>query len=140
MSGTKLLGAISIFFLYHFLIYYTPPTPTTKKTDSNPVKPFIFFFFSVNTFKTQWMLSWPQNYLLFIIFKALALWIDAFYKLKCPCVCLWVRVFTFEVPLKRLFASTSRSRMSKFFLEIQNPWEKLVEKKSEIWIFCSKMV
>ena len=31
-----------------------------------------------------------------------ALWADAFYKSKCPCVCLFVRllvcVFTFEVP------------------------------------------
>ena len=39
------------------------------------------------------------------IFKALALWADAFYKLKCPYVC--VCVFTFEVPFNNLFAHTS---------------------------------
>jgi hypothetical protein len=52
-------------------------------------------------------------------FKASALWADAFYKLKCPsvrlCVCPSVHVFTFEVPFKRLFASTSQSRMSNIF-------------------------
>ena len=36
-----------------------------------------------------------------------ALWADAFYKSKCPCVCLFVRVFTFEVPFNGLFAPTS---------------------------------
>ena len=42
-----------------------------------------------------------------IIFKTSALWADAFYKSKCPfvclSVCLSVCVFTFEVPFKRLF-------------------------------------
>ena len=38
----------------------------------------------------------------FSIFKALALWADAFYKSKCPSVCL-----TFEVPFRRIFAPTS---------------------------------
>ena len=46
------------------------------------------------------------------IFKASALWADAFYKLKCPSVRLCVCLFTFEVPFKRLFAPTSRCRMS----------------------------
>ena len=45
------------------------------------------------------------------LFKASALWAHAFYKSKCPyvclCVCLSVCVFTFEVPFKRLFAPTS---------------------------------
>ena len=33
------------------------------------------------------------------VFKASALWADIFYKSKCPfvCVCLFVRLFTFEV-------------------------------------------
>ena len=42
-------------------------------------------------------------------FKASALWADAFYKSKCPSVCffcLFVCLFTFEVPFKRLFAPT----------------------------------
>ena len=45
------------------------------------------------------------------IFKASALWADAFYKSKCPSVCmfvrLFVRLFTFEVPFNGLFAPTS---------------------------------
>ena len=58
-----------------------------------------------------------------LIFKASALWADAFYKSKCPSVCPCVRVsvcpsvclFTFEVPFNGLFAPTSRSRMSNIF-------------------------
>ena len=34
----------------------------------------------------------------------------------CPCVFLFVRLFTFEVPFKRLFAPTSQSRLSKVFM------------------------
>ena len=52
-----------------------------------------------------------------IIFKALAIWADAFYKSKCLsvslCVCLSVQLFTFDVPSKRLFAPNSQTRMSK---------------------------
>ena len=40
-----------------------------------------------------------------------------------PCA----RLFTFEVPFKRLFAPTSKSWVSNFFLEIQNSWEKGIE-------------
>ena len=36
------------------------------------------------------------------IFKASALWADAFYKSKCPYVCVCV-CSLFEVPFKRLF-------------------------------------
>ena len=57
--------------------------------------------------------------LIFAIFKASALWADAFYKSKCPSVCPsvcpCVCLFTFEIPFKRLFAPTSRSRMSNVF-------------------------
>ena len=67
-----------------------------------------------------------QNYLHLyynFIFKASALWADAFYRLKCPpacpCVCSSVRVFTFEVPFKRLFAPTYRSRMSNIFRDLE---------------------
>ena len=64
------------------------------------------------------------------IFKALALWADAFSKLKCPSVRLSVcpsvcpsvrpsvRVFTFVVPFKRLFAPTARSRISNIFRDL----------------------
>ena len=69
------------------------------------------------------------------IFKASALWADAFYKSKCPSVCPSVRLsvclsvclFTFEVPFNGLFAPTSRSRMSNI-LEIRNPWGKVMER------------
>ena len=46
------------------------------------------------------------------IFKASALWADAFYKSKCSSVCLFVCLFTFDVPFKRHFAPTSRSQIS----------------------------
>ena len=55
-------------------------------------------------------MSLKQQYV-YMLFKASALWADAFYKSKCPYVCLCVRlsvcVSTFEVPFKRLFAPTS---------------------------------
>ena len=55
-----------------------------------------------------------------LFFKASALWADAFYKSKCPSVCLLVcgsvGLFTFEVPFNGLFAPTSRSQMSNIFL------------------------
>ena len=65
-----------------------------------------------------------------LVFKASALWADAFYKSKCPFVCLFVCVcvFTFEVPFNGLFAPTSRSRMSNMFREIQNPSGKVMER------------
>ena len=50
-----------------------------------------------------------------VIFKEWDLWADAFYKSICPYVCLCVCVFNFEIPFKRLFASTLWSRMSKKF-------------------------
>ena len=40
---------------------------------------------------------------------------------------LSVRVFTFEVPFKRLFAPTSEVGCP-IFLEIQNPWGKVMER------------
>ena len=58
------------------------------------------------------------------IFKASALWADAVYKLKCPSVCFCVCVFTFEVPFKRLFAPTSRSRMSNIVRDSESLGEK----------------
>ena len=67
----------------------------------------------------------------YILVKS-ALWAKAFYNLKCTCVypfvCLFVRLFTFEVPFKRLFVPTSWSRTSKVFLRIRNPWGKIIER------------
>ena len=64
-------------------------------------------------------------------------------------ICLFVRVFNFEILFKRLFDPTSQSWMSKFF-EIQNPWGKVMKKRvsylktftnnlffsGEIWLYC----
>ena len=59
-----------------------------------------------------------------LIFKATALLANAFYKSVCPpvypSVCLSVCVFTSEVPFKRLFATTSQSRMSNIFRDSES--------------------
>ena len=58
------------------------------------------------------------------LFKASALWTDAFYKSKCPSVCTsvcpCVCLFTFEVPFNGLFAPTSQSRMSNIFRDSES--------------------
>ena len=74
------------------------------------------------------------------IFKASALWADAFYKSKCPSVCPSVRVsvcvsvclFTFEVPCNGLFAPTSRSRMSNIFTDSESLGKSNGKKWSQI--------
>ena len=72
-------------------------------------------------------------------FKASALWVNAFYKSKCssvcPCVCPSVCVFTFEVPLKRLFVPTSRSRISNIFRDFESFGKSNGKKWSWIWTF-----
>ena len=59
-----------------------------------------------------------------LVFKASALWADAFYKSKCPSVRLSVRLsvclFTFEVPFNGLFAPTFRSRMCNIFRDSES--------------------
>ena len=73
------------------------------------------------------------------IFKASALWADAFYKLICPSVCVFVRLFvcpfTFKVPFKRLFAPTSKSRMSSIFRDSESLGKNNGKKWSQIWTF-----
>ena len=54
------------------------------------------------------------------IFEASALWADAFYKSKCPYVCVLVCLFTFEVAFNGLFAPTSQSWMSKIFSDSES--------------------
>ena len=80
----------------------------------------------------------------FLLFKASALWTDAFYKSKClsvcPCVGPSVCVFTFEVPFKRLFAPTSRSQMSNIFRDSESLGKSNGKKWSQMWIFCLKIV
>ena len=71
------------------------------------------------------------------IFEASALCADAFYASICPYVCLSVRlfvcVFIFEVPFKRLFAPPSQSRMSKIFRDSEFLGKSNGEKWSRIW-------
>ena len=80
-----------------------------------------------------------------LIFEASALWADAFYKSICPSVCLsvclCVRLFTFEVPFKRLFAPPLPEVGCPIFLEIRNPWGKVMERNGlRVEHFCLKMV
>ena len=69
-------------------------------------------------------------------FKASALWADAFYKSKCPyiclCVCVSVCLFTFEVPFNGLFDPTSRSRMSNIFRDSKSLGKSNGKKWSQI--------
>ena len=63
----------------------------------------------------------PKNITLYTkVFRASALWADAFYKSKCPyvclSVCLSVCLFTFEVLFNSLFAPTSPSQMYTNFI------------------------
>ena len=79
-----------------------------------------------------------QKYIL--LFKASALWADAFYKLKClsvcPSVCPSVRLFTFEVPFNGFFAPTSRSQMSNIFRDSESLGKSNGKNWSNIWTFC----
>ena len=70
------------------------------------------------------------------IFKASALWANAFYKLKCPSFCGWVclsvRLFTFEVPFNGLFAPTFRNRLSNIFRDSESLGKSNGKKGSNI--------
>ena len=73
-----------------------------------------------------------KNYVL-CIFIASALWADAFYRLKCPSVCLFVCLF--EVPFNGLFAPTSRNRMSNIFRDSESLGKSNGKKWTDIWTF-----
>ena len=79
------------------------------------------------------------KYLNSLIFKASALWTNAFYKPKCPSVrlsvCPSVHVLTFEVLFKRLFAPTFRSRMSNIFRDSESLGKSNGKKWSQIGTF-----
>ena len=51
----------------------------------------------------------------------------------CLSVCLSVRLFTFEVPFKRLFAPTSRSRMSNIVRDSESLGKSNGKNWSQIW-------
>ena len=53
----------------------------------------------------------------------------------CLCFCLFVRLFTFEVPFKGLFAPTSWSQMSKVFRIVESLGKSNGKKWSQIWNF-----
>ena len=61
-----------------------------------------------------------------IVFEAVALWANAFYKSKCLSVCLFVSLFvclfvcSLEVLFKRIFAPTSQSPISKHFRDSES--------------------
>ena len=69
------------------------------------------------------------------LFKASALWADAFYKSKCLSVCVFVCLFTFEVLFNGLFAPTSQSRMSNIFRDSESLGKSNGKKSSNIWTF-----
>ena len=50
-------------------------------------------------------------------------------------VCLSVRLFTFEVPFKRLFAPTSQSRMSNIFRDSESLGKSNGKKWSQILVW-----
>ena len=61
------------------------------------------------------------------LFKASALWADAFYKSICPSVRLCVCLVTFEVPFNGLLPPLHEVGCP-IFLEIRNPWGKIIER------------
>ena len=74
-----------------------------------------------------------------MIFKASALWADAFYKSICPSVCVSVCLSVClsvcslrEVPFNGLFAPTSRSRMSNIFRDSESLGKSSEKKWSQI--------
>ena len=79
-----------------------------------------------------------------LVFKASALWADAFYKSKCPSVCpsvcLFVCLFTFEVPFNGLFGPTSRNRMSNIFRDLESLGKSNEKKCLTFEHFCLEMV
>ena len=122
-------------------IVFSQPLPCKKIA----VKFVIFFSTNISfNFSHLWLFFLIQKNknlwgFLFFIFKASVLWADAFYELICPSVrpsvCVSVRVFTFEVSFKLLFAPTSWSQLSNIFRDSES-LEKSSEKKwSQIWTF-----
>ena len=65
-----------------------------------------------------------------LIFKASALWADAFYKSKCLSVCVSMCPFVCSLLRYRLnvFLPPLPKVECPFFLEIRNPWGKVMER------------
>ena len=78
-----------------------------------------------------------------ILFKASALWADAFCKSKCPSVCVFVCPFVCSLLRYRLnvFWPPLPKVGCPIFLEIQNPWGKVMVRSGlRFKHFCSKVV
>ena len=97
------------------------------------------------------LLFYFSTFLLFcfsiFIFKASALWADAFYKSICPSVCLSVclSVCVSVCSLLRYRLTVFLPSLSEvgcqIFLEIQNPWAKVMERSGLRYEhFCLKIV
>ena len=64
-----------------------------------------------------------------MIFKASALWADAFYKLICPYVCVSVCLFLHFLRYRlNVFLPPLPKVGCQNFLEIRNPWGKVMER------------
>ena len=69
------------------------------------------------------------------IFKQSALWADAFYKSKCPSVCPTVCLGVCSLLRYRLtvFLPPLPEVGCQIFLEIRNPWGKVIERSGLIF-------
>ena len=81
---------------------------------------------------TEWNLA-------LLIFKASALWADAFYRSICPYVCLCVCLFVCSLLRYRLtvFLPPLPEVQCPSFIDIQNPWRKVMERNGlRFELFC----
>ena len=78
-----------------------------------------------------------------VIFKASALWADAFYKSICPSVGVFVRLSVCSLLRYRLmaFLPPLPEIGCPIFLEIRNPWGKVIERSGLTFEhFCLEVV
>ena len=136
---------VLIFYLVKKLYFFfnlkvsLQPTPPTRQTQTVCDGPILFVTDRYCVWQTQTVCDSR------IFFKASTLWADAFYKSKCPSVCLSkiaaqkkffsLIFFTFEVPFNGLFAPTSRSWMSNIFRDSESLGKSNGKKWSNIWTF-----
>ena len=92
------------------------------------VQPFKFSWITTNDF--FFLLVSGKSWKYTRVFKASALWADAFYKSKCPYVCLFVCLFVCSLLRYRLnvFLPPLPEVRCPKFLQILNPWGKLIER------------
>ena len=82
------------------------------------------------------------NVINYVIFKASALRADAFYKSKCPSVCVCVCMSVHFVRYRlTVFLPPLPEVGCPIFLEIRNPWGKVVERSGVTFKhFCLEVV